>query len=180
MVVDEEMDIEEEKAMFRAQFQKELNEIKNASDEDEFYDFNEEEMNQILDEVEETMFADDDEALAFFEKKYKEAKAVRSRPFKVRQRKPDDKPFYEKLLEHEMNPMESSYAEPRDRISMGKEDDARMIREKENTIGRYPQGWRHLENFVNFKLMFNEKTITEYTQELNRTIEFEEFLALTR
>lgn len=63
-------------------------------------------MEKILDEVEETIFENDDEALAFFERKYKEAKEKRHFSFKVRERKVDKEPMFEKILDHEMNPME--------------------------------------------------------------------------
>ena len=72
-----EYDYEKTKEEVTAQFRKELEEIRNETDSEECYDFDEEEIQQILEEVEKTVFEDDDAALKFFEQKYEEIMAVR-------------------------------------------------------------------------------------------------------
>lgn len=62
-----------------------------------------------------------------------------------------------------------------------KEDEAKkFFKQIDDSIGRYPHGWRHMENYVNYKAINKEATMEEYTAEMNRQVEFEEFLSILR
>lgn len=50
----------------------------------------------------------------------------------------------------------------------------------ERDIGRYTVGFRHYENFYNYKMKFPDSTIEQYTEDLNSGISFEEFLKLSK
>lgn len=41
-------------------------------------------------------------------------------------------------------------------------------------------GWRHYETLMNYKTVHPEATMEDYVAEMNRQIEFEEFLALLK
>ena len=47
-------------------------------------------------------------------------------------------------------------------------------------IGRYPHGFRHLENYANYSQVKRGTTIQDYMEEMNRPAEFHEFLAIQR
>jgi len=72
--------------------------------EDEHYEFEEDEMENLLDEVEKTSFMNAEDALVFFEAKYKEIKAIRKRLNKVRPRKIDNKDVFEEFLDEKTTP----------------------------------------------------------------------------
>ena len=50
----------------------------------------------------------------------------------------------------------------------------------ENNIGRYPIGFRHYENFDNYRVIFPDSTIEHYTNEMNKQCEFHEFKDIFR
>jgi hypothetical protein len=50
----------------------------------------------------------------------------------------------------------------------------------EMNIGRYPHGFRHYESFVNYKYVNPDATIHDYMNEMNRQVEFDEFLSIMR
>lgn len=47
-------------------------------------------------------------------------------------------------------------------------------------VGRYPHGFRQYENYVNYRFLNPDATIDDYMSEMNRQVEFEEFLAIMR
>lgn len=50
----------------------------------------------------------------------------------------------------------------------------------DNNLSRYPVGFRHYENFANYKLMKPDSEIKEYIDIMNTQCEFETFLAIQR
>ena len=44
----------------------------------------------------------------------------------------------------------------------------------------YPNGWRHFETFVRYKAINKDSTIEEYMAEINRQVEYEEFLSILK
>lgn len=50
----------------------------------------------------------------------------------------------------------------------------------ESNVGRYPHGYRHYENYHNYKLQFPDATIGDYQKDINSPITFDEFLELKR
>jgi hypothetical protein len=103
------MSQEEQNAYWRDQFRKELDEIKNESDGEECYDFEEEEMDELLDAVENETLGSEEDAIAFFEKKYKEITSVRKKLNKKRPRFMGVRDPIETFLEDNMDPIESQF-----------------------------------------------------------------------
>jgi hypothetical protein len=50
----------------------------------------------------------------------------------------------------------------------------------EDGIGKFPNGFRHYESFTNYKLVNPDADIEEYINEVNRQVEFDEFIAIMR
>lgn len=50
----------------------------------------------------------------------------------------------------------------------------------EANIGRYPMGYRHYENYHNYKLQNPNSTIQDYQTDVNSPISFEEFFELKK
>lgn len=54
------------------------------------------------------------------------------------------------------------------------------FKQMEDGIGKFPNGFRHYESFANYKLVNQDAEISDYISEVNRQVEFDEFLAITR
>lgn len=50
----------------------------------------------------------------------------------------------------------------------------------ESLIGRYPLGFRHYENYHNYRLKFPEATVHDYQADMNSKVPFDEFLAMKK
>ena len=50
----------------------------------------------------------------------------------------------------------------------------------EANIGRYPIGFRHYENFMNYNKQFPERTIEDYRDDMNSQISYDEYLLLNQ
>ena len=46
--------------------------------------------------------------------------------------------------------------------------------------GRYPVGFRHYENYVNYRTVFPDATIEDYMKDMNRECTFGEFLNIMK
>lgn len=77
-----------------------------------------------------------------------------------------EKDIYEKFLDEELNQVESEFTG--NEWYLTEENEKRWLRDKDNSIGRYPDGWRHLENYVSYKTINPEATIEDYTKEMHR------------
>merc|ERR1711957_549171 len=148
----------------------------NESDEDEHYDFEEDEMDALLDAVENETLGNEEDAVAFFEKKYKEITSVRKKLNKRRPRVIEQPDRMETFLE-ESEPIESQF---HGKWYLNEKDAKRFFKEVDDKIGRYPEGWRHMEAFVTFKAMHKDATMDEYVEEMNRQVEYEEFLSILK
>lgn len=51
---------------------------------------------------------------------------------------------------------------------------------QQNAIGKYPPGFRHYENFVNYRQVNADATIEDYMHDMNREATYAEFLAIMR
>lgn len=71
---------------------------------------------------------------------------------------------------------DGQYAEAK----LGIEGYTKYMERVEAGIGRYLPGWRHYENFNNYKLMFPGSTIEEYRSEMYRQVELAEYISITR
>ena len=51
---------------------------------------------------------------------------------------------------------------------------------EQNNFGRYPDGYRHYENYANYSQVITEATIEDYMQEMNRQVRYDEYVAIIR
>ena len=49
-----------------------------------------------------------------------------------------------------------------------------------NKVGRYPYGFRHLENYANYSQVKRSATIQEYMEEMNRPCELVDYINIMR
>ena len=49
---------------------------------------------------------------------------------------------------------------------------------QESLIGRYTIGFRHYENYENYRVKYPESSIEEYTADMNSQITFDEYFLL--
>lgn len=133
-------------------------------------------MDALLDAVENETLGSEQDAIEFFEKKYKEITSVRKKLNKRRPRVIEQPERMETFLE-ESEPLESQF---RGKWYLNEKDAKRFFKEVDDKIGRYPEGWRHYETFVTFKAMHKDATMDDYVQEMNRQVEYEEFLTILK
>jgi hypothetical protein len=50
----------------------------------------------------------------------------------------------------------------------------------DNNIGRYPLGFRHYENFENYRTVFPDASIEQYHHDLNKQCEYQEFKEINK
>ena len=55
-----------------------------------------------------------------------------------------------------------------------------FFKQMEQGIGKFPNGFRHYESFANYKLVNPDAEIQDYISEVNRQVEFDEFMAIMR
>lgn len=125
----------------------------NADSEDETYEFQEEELEALLDQVEKETFATEEEALAFLEEKHKQISQVRikaNKKQKLKQKaKPDNIDQYEEYFGNKVE-VQSQYE---NEWVLDKESMDAYFKQMEDGIGKYPNGFRHYESFANYKLV---------------------------
>ena len=83
--------------------------MQNESDLEEHYDFDEDEMDALLDQVESETLGSEEDAIAFFEKKYKEITEARRKLNKKRPRKIDNRSVHEHFLDDSAETIESEF-----------------------------------------------------------------------
>ena len=137
------------KAKVRAQVKKEIDEM-NADSEDETYEFQEDELEALLDEVEKETFTTEEEAIAFLEEKHKQISNVRIKANKkpkliLKSPNTPDDPYEEHLQTKEM--VESQYE---NEWVLDKNSLNEYFKQMEDGIGRYPHGFRHYESYANY------------------------------
>jgi len=62
-------------------------------------------------------------------------------------------------------------------------DDANFYKWSEGMnqrVGRYPEGYRHLETFENYRMVKPGSTVEEYAEEMNAEIHFDDYLNILR
>lgn len=150
--------------------------MKDTSDEEEFYDFKEEELEAILDEIESTRFDSEDALVSWFEKKYDELRETRKRLNKVRPIDLKQKTSVYEILE----PEPSLESRVKRQYWLDTEDEKKFHQNNLDRIGKYPRGFRQYETYVNYKSANKDASIGDYQQEMNRQVEFDEFLGIMR
>lgn len=131
----------------------------------------EESFNALVEEAEKREFETEEEAKAFFDSQLKEYSRLKlkKRKVKVDEREATD-PYYAMLKTEK--PIESRYLNQWD---LSDEDYHRYMDEVERNIGRYPEGYRHYENYENYKVANPEASIQDYHNESKLTINYNEW-----
>lgn len=131
----------------------------------------------------------EEEAKAYFDEKIKKEWSTlkRRQSGKVIDVLEERDPYY-KMLKRDM-PIESRYS---NYFDIEDEEEERIYNDTEKNIGRYPVGFRHYENFENYKIKFPHATIADYTNDsnnleisfyltiVNRQVELHEYKAIMR
>lgn len=112
----------------------------------------------MLEEAEKLDFKTEEEAKAYFDEQLKEwsRTKLRKRKVQVDKREQED-PYYAMLKQEE--PIESRYM---DHFDIDDEAVHRYWDDVERNIGRYPEGFRHYENYENYRVVNPNATIQDY------------------
>jgi uncharacterized short protein YbdD (DUF466 family) len=51
---------------------------------------------------------------------------------------------------------------------------------QQEMVGKYPAGFRHYENYVNYRQVNPDATIEDYIQDMNREATFQEFMGVMK
>lgn len=70
-----------------------------------------------------------------------------------------DDPYYQALKREE--PVESMF---KDTIKLDTKNYFKELDRRDKIIGRYPVGFRHYENYENYKVIYPEANLEDYTQ----------------
>lgn len=100
---------------------------------------------------------------------------TRSRPSR-RPKDPSSDPSRE-FFEGEQAPVESLFD---DHWTLTPEDEQRWLKDKSDRVGRYPEGFRHYENFASYLIGNPDATIYEYAELLNSEVSFDTFVKVMR
>jgi len=166
--IDEDAVREEDREKSKAQFKKELEEM-NADSEDETYNFDEDEMEELLEKVENSVFATEEDAIKYFEEYYEKIKAKRLKLNRFRVRKPDTRDKYDKIFDED----KEIRSKVGDEWVLDTDTAKRFYKDLDNNLCRYPHGFRHYESFANYKLSQPHLVIQDYITEMNSQVEFE-------
>jgi hypothetical protein len=79
-------------------------------------------------------------------------------------------PYYAMLKEDK--PIASRFS---DHFDLDDTDAHAYLDRVEEQIGRYPVGFRHYENFENYRVKYPEQSIGDYQEVMNRQVEYEEY-----
>jgi len=122
-------------------------------------------------------FETEEEAKAYFEKLVAESwsKMKVKKPKKVEDLREKTDPYYAMLKPEKT--INSRYTNHWDL------DDADYHHEMErieSQIGRYPIGFRHFENFENYRVVHKDSTVEDYHHVMNKQCEFDEFREINK
>ena len=123
----------------------------------------EETFQKLVDEANAREFKNEEEAKAFFDGKLQEFSRMRLKKRKVvvDDRENND-PYYAMMKQEKQ--ISSRYA---NQFDMDDQDHHAYLDNVEKSIGRYPIGFRHYENFENYKAFKEDGNIQEYHEESN-------------
>jgi hypothetical protein len=129
-------------------------------------DMDDETFEKVLAEGNAMDFQTEDDAKAFFEGKLKEFSRMKIRkPKVVKDERLAKDPYYAMMkTEKEIS---SRYA---DHFDLDDEDYHAYYDLIEQSIGRYPPGFRHYENFVNYRALVTDSSLFDYHQVSKHTI----------
>jgi hypothetical protein len=116
---------------------------------------------KLVQEAEKLDFKTEEEAKAYFDEQLKDWSRTRIRKRKVTVDKREQEDPYYAMLKTEA-PIESRYM---DHFDIDDEAVHRYWDEVERSIGRYPDGFRHFENYENYRVVYPDSTIQDYHNE---------------
>ena len=172
-----EVDFEAEKEKWREQMKKEVAEA-DADSEEESYNLDEEQLDALLDAAEKEIFQSEEDAIKYFEEYYKQIKAKRVKLNKYRPRIPDTRDEQDIQILEDAHEVESLLAG--EEWVLDEKTARKYYKDLDNGFSRYPNGFRHYENFANYKLMNPQSEISEYVDVMNAQCDYETFLAIQR
>jgi hypothetical protein len=147
-------------------------EFSDESDIDEALDnIPDEDWDKIMEELEAQHFETEEEAKTYFDGKLKDWSRTHATKRKVEvDERAETDPYYALLKEEpEITSRFSNYFDLEDRDA-----DAYLDR-VEKSIGRYPIGFRHYENYENYRVKYPDATIHDYQVDMNRQVEYHEY-----
>lgn len=119
---------------------------------------------KMIEEAEKLDFKTEEDAKAYFDERLKDwSKRVKLSKRKVVVDKREQEDPYYAMLKRE-DPIESRYE---DHFDLEPEAIHRYLDEIDRNIGRYPEGFRHYENYENYRSVYPDATIQDYHNESN-------------
>ena len=115
----------------------------------------------MIAEAEKQDFETEEEAKVYFDEKLKDWSKTKMRKRKVMVDKREQEDPYYAMMKRD-KPIESRYE---DHFDVDDEEYHRYMDEVERNIGRYPEGFRHFENYENYRSVYPDATIQEYHNE---------------
>lgn len=168
---------EEAKEQWRAQMKKEIDEMNEDSEEEGYLELTEEALEDFLNKVEQQIFYTEEEAEKWIDANYHKFITKRVQMFRHRGRNwRNDRTDLEKQF-FSRTQIESKYDGD---LVLSETQKRQFLEQVDDTIGRYPHGWRHYESFVNYKVVNPDAVIDDYIQEMNSQVTFDNFLAIMR
>lgn len=149
-----------------------------ADSEEESYNLDEEQLDALLDAAEKEIFQSEEDAIKYFEEYYKQIKAKRVKLNKYRPRIPDTRDEQDIQILEDAHEVESLIAG--EEWVLDEKTARKYYKDLDNSFSRYPNGFRHYENFANYKLMNPQSEISEYVDVMNAQCDYETFLAIQR
>ena len=163
-----------------------IEESKKEFDEDIKVDaINEEDLVNILQKMITMEFAKEEDMINFFDEQYKRViSSMKYQWYKKKNMKPN-------IWDPKHEDKGEDYLKDRDFERGGKTmaldewafDKQNIIRQwerqQENT-GKYPEGFRHYENYVNYRQVFQDATVEQYMRDMNREVTFIEMMNIMK
>lgn len=142
----------------------------------------EKEFQNILENMVKMEFETEELMVAFFKQQYK--RIVADSDFKWEARR-NMKPDVSNTEQHPMDIEDRDFDRggrswSMKRYVLTKTELFRQWEMQRQNIGRYPQGFRHYENYVNYRTVFPDATIEEYMKDMNRECTYAEFLNIMK
>ena len=168
---------DEAKALWREQMKKEIDEMNEDSEEEGYLELTEESLEDFLNKIEQQVFFTEEEAEKWIDEHYHKFVSKRRKHFKHRGKNIFNTQTDLEKLFYDNTRVESTYDGD---LQFSEPLREKMWRQVDDSIGRYPHGWRHYESFVNYQVINPHATIQEYIEEMNSQVTFDNFLAIMR
>lgn len=138
---------DEAKALWREQMKKEIDEMNEDSEEEGYLELTEESLEDFLNKIEQQIFFTEEEAEKWIDEHYHKFVSKRRKHFKHRGKNIYNTQTDLEKLFYDNTRVESNYDGD---IQFSEPLREKMWRQVDDSIGRYPHGWRHYESFVNY------------------------------